>query len=93
MAAHSTTSRVLTALQRGGQFTKQQITEQFGVRNVSATMSRLRQHGFPVYSNRKRINGESKHIYRLGTARRREIRAGRYALTHFSELLPTSLLK
>jgi hypothetical protein len=89
----STTTRVLTALQRGQQLTKQQVTEQFGVRNVSATMSRLRQNGFPVYSNRKTVNGTTTNVYRLGSARRREIRAGRYALKHLATFLPTYLLK
>ena len=85
----TTTSRVIAALQNGTELTAKQISARYGVKNVSALMSRLRMQGYPVYLNKRTstYNGETEtyHKYRLGTASREVIAAGYRALARGEE--------
>jgi biotin operon repressor len=70
MAKLSAKERMLNALlQTEGYntFTTEQAQRRFGITNVSARISELRQEGYAVYANKKNINGEKKTVYRLGT--------------------------
>lgn len=51
-------SRLLEALRSGEQLTSAQISERFGIKNPTATVSDLRFAGFAIYANqRKDSNG------------------------------------
>ena len=73
--------KVLTALQSGERLTESAARKRFGVGNLSAEVSRLRQAGFAVYAN-KRTAGNHVEVteYRLGTPSRRLIAAGYRAM-------------
>lgn len=75
------TSKVLNALQSGERLTASQAKKRFGVGNLSAEVSRIRQAGFAVYGN-KRVAGNHVEVteYRLGTPSRRLIAAGYRAM-------------
>ena len=74
------TYRVLTALQEGKALTASQASK-FGVKNLSAEVSRIRQHGFAVYTNnRKAGNGVQVTEYVLGKPSRNLVAAGYRAL-------------
>ena len=70
MKKQSAKSRILSALMQTegyNTFTTAQAQRRFGITNVSARISELRQEGYAIYANRKSINGEKKVVYRLGT--------------------------
>jgi len=70
MKKQSAKSRILNALlQTEGYntFTVAQAQRRFGITNVSARISELRQEGYAVYANKKVVNGEKQTVYRLGT--------------------------
>jgi biotin operon repressor len=70
MAKLSAKERMLNALMQTegyNTFTTQQAQRRFGITNVSARISELRQEGYAIYANRKNVNGEKKTFYRLGT--------------------------
>lgn len=52
-------------------FSVAQARRRFGVENVSARISELRQEGYPIYTNIVRTkDGEKVAMYRLGTPTR-----------------------
>ena len=70
MAQLSAKERMLNALlQTEGYntFTTKQAQRRFGITNVSARISELRQDGYAVYANKKSVAGEKQTVYRLGT--------------------------
>lgn len=75
------TAKVLNALQAGERISASQAKKRFGVGNLSAEVSRIRQAGFAVYGN-KRTAGNNVEVteYRLGTPSRRLIAAGYKAM-------------
>lgn len=74
-------SRLLEALRSGEQLTAVQISERFGIKNPTATVSDLRFSGFAIYANqRKDSNGRVTTKYRLGTPSRAVVAAGYRAL-------------
>ena len=75
------TAKVLSALQNGERITASQASKRFGVGNLSAEVSRIRQAGFAVYAN-KRVAGNHVEVteYRLGTPSRKLIAAGYKAM-------------
>lgn len=77
----SAASLLLNSLKRGALLTKQDIERTFGLLNVSATISRLRQQGNPIYSNARKVNGMTTRYYRYGTPKRREVALGRAVVT------------
>ena len=74
------TYRVFQVLQEGKALTASQARK-MGVGNLSAEVSRIRQHGFAVYANsRKAGNGVNVTEYVLGRPSRRIVAAGYRAL-------------
>lgn len=73
--------RVLQFLQNGNTLTEAQARHMFGVANLSAEASRLREKGYAVYRNlRTNSKGEQRSVFRLGTPRRAVVAAGFRAL-------------
>ena len=76
------TFKVFQALQSGDAITPSQAEKRFGVKNLSAEVSRIRQHGFAVYSNsRKAGNGIQVTEYVLGKPSRKLVAAGYLAMS------------
>jgi hypothetical protein len=75
------TYRLFYALQTGERITASQASKRFGIKNVSAEVSRIRQNGFSVYAD-QRVAGNGVRVteYRLGTPSRRLIAAGYKAI-------------
>ena len=74
------TFKVFSALQSGKALTASQAAK-MGVKNLSAEITRIRQHGFAVYTNsRKAGNGVQVTEYVLGKPSRKIVAAGYRAL-------------
>ncbi len=75
------TYKVFAALQQGERLTPAAARKRFGVGNLSAEASRIRQHGFAVYSEQRRAgNGTVVTEYSLGRPSRRVVAAGYKAI-------------
>lgn len=75
------TQKVLEFFQNGGTLTEAQARARFGVANMSATASNLRQKGFAIFGNPKTLSdGRKTIVYRLGTPPRSVVAAGYRAL-------------
>jgi len=75
------TFRVFSALQSGKALTASQA-KKMGVGNLSAEITRIRQHGFAVYTNsRKAKNGVQVTEYVIGKPSRKLVAAGYRALS------------
>lgn len=71
------TFKVFNALYNGDKLTPAQAKKRFGVGNLSAEVSRIRQNGYPVYSStRKAGNGVTVREYELGKASREIVALG-----------------
>ena len=76
----SKTFKVFSALQSGRSLTASQASK-MGVKNLSAEVSRIKQHGFAVYTNsRKAGNGVQVTEYAIGKPSRNLVAAGYRAL-------------
>jgi hypothetical protein len=76
------TFRVFQALQTGAAITPAEANKRFGVKNLSAEVSRIRQHGFAVYANsRKAGNGVTVTEYQIGKPSRKLVAAGYLAMS------------
>jgi DNA-binding IclR family transcriptional regulator len=65
------TFKLQQAMQQGQAFTQSKATKQFGIKNLSAEVDRIRKNGYAVYSNsRKAGNGVVVREYHLGEASR-----------------------
>ncbi len=70
MAKLSAKERMLNALLQStgyNTFTTEQAQRRFGISNVAARISELRQEGYAIYANKKSVDGAKKTFYRLGT--------------------------
>jgi predicted ArsR family transcriptional regulator len=77
LSTPSVTSRILTYLKTGADITQVQARKRFGITNVRARMSELRQAGYSIYLNEKTTaNGRTIKAYRLGTPTRMVIAVG-----------------
>jgi hypothetical protein len=75
------TFKLFTALHNGEKISASQAHKRFGIKNISAEVSRVRQAGFAVYANsRKARNGVQVTEYRIGTPSRKLVAAGYRAL-------------
>jgi hypothetical protein len=73
----SKTFKVFDALYKGEKLTASEANKRFGVKNLSAEATRIRQHGYAVYSNqRKAGNGVVVTEYELGKPSREIIALG-----------------
>jgi predicted ArsR family transcriptional regulator len=87
----SATQKLLKYLQSGYDITAAQARSRFGITNVSARISELRQAGFAVYLNEKTTkSGYTIKAYRLGTPTRRMVAVANFVMSNpskFSGLL------
>ena len=75
------TFKLFTALHNGEKISASQAHKRFGIKNISAEVSRVRQAGFAVYANsRKAGNGVQVTEYRIGTPSRKLVAAGYRAM-------------
>ena len=75
------TFKVFTALKSGQSLTPAEAKSRFGVGNLAAEASRLRQHGFAVYANQRTAgNGVKVTEYVLGKPSRKIVAAGYKAM-------------
>lgn len=76
------TFKLFNALYNGDVVTPAQATKRFGIKNISAEVSRIRQNGYAVYAN-KRVagNGVAVTEYVLGKPSRKVVAAGYRALS------------
>ncbi len=75
------THKLFTAMKQGEKFTASQAEKRFGIKNISAEASRIRQAGFAVYANNRMAgNNVSVTEYEIGQPSRRLIAAGYRAL-------------
>jgi hypothetical protein len=78
---NSKTFKLFTALYSGEAVTPAQATKRFGIKNISAEASRIRQAGYAVYANsRKAANGVTVTEYVMGKPSRKVVAAGYRAL-------------
>lgn len=77
----SKTYRLLTALKSGERLTASQAEKRFGIKNIRAEASRIRQAGYAVYAN-TRVAGNNVEVteYQLGMPSRRVVAAGYRAI-------------
>jgi hypothetical protein len=75
------TYKLFTALHSGDAVTPAAAAKRFGIKNVSAEVSRIRQAGFAVYANsRKAGNGVQVTEYVMGKPSRKIVAAGYKAM-------------
>jgi len=75
------TFKLFTALYQGEAVTPATAQSRFGIKNMSAEVSRIRQAGYAVYANtRKSGNGVKVTEYKIGKPSRRLVAAGYRAI-------------
>jgi hypothetical protein len=73
----SKTYKVFSALYNGETLTQAEATKRFGVGNLSAEATRIRQNGYAVYSTRRKAgNGVTVTEYNLGKPSREIVALG-----------------
>lgn len=71
------TGKVFAALKAGQKLTAAEAQKRFGVKNLAAEASRIRQHGYAVYANqRKAGNHVTVTEYELGKPSRNIVALG-----------------
>jgi len=75
------THKLFTALKNGEKVTASEASKRFGIGNIAAEASRIRQAGFAVYANsRKAGNGVQVTEYEIGQPSRAIVAAGYKAM-------------
>jgi hypothetical protein len=75
------TGKLFTALKAGEKVTPAQASKRFGIKNVTAEVSRIRQSGFAVYANTRTAgNGVTVTEYEMGQPSRKLSAAGYKAM-------------
>ena len=75
------TYKLFSALNAGEKVSASVASKRFGIKNISAEVSRIRQAGFAVYGNsRVAGNGVKVTEYRIGKPSRKIVAAGYRAL-------------
>jgi len=75
------TFKLFNAMYNGDKVTASQAEKRFGIKNISAEVSRIRQNGYAVYANnRKAGNGVEVTEYQIGRPSRKLIAAGYKAM-------------
>lgn len=75
------TYKLFNALHSGDVVTPSQAEKRFGIKNISAEVSRIRQAGFAVYANKRKAgNGVQVTEYAMGKPSRKIVAAGYKAL-------------
>lgn len=71
------TFKIFTALRNGDRLTQAEAINRFGVKNLAAEASRIRQNGYAVYSKTRTAgNGVTVTEYELGNASREIVALG-----------------
>ena len=75
------TYKLFNAMYNGEAVTASQAEKRFGIKNISAEVSRIRQSGYAVYTNsRKAGNGVQVTEYVIGKPSRKLVAAGYKAI-------------
>jgi hypothetical protein len=76
------TFKLFDALYKGEKLTASQAQKRFGIKNISAEVSRIRQNGYAVYAN-TRVAGNNAKVteYVIGKPSRAVVAAGYKALS------------
>jgi hypothetical protein len=76
------TFKLFNAMYNGEKVTASQAEKRFGIKNISAEVSRIRQNGYAVYAN-KRTAGNHVEVteYEIGRPSRKLIAAGYKAMS------------
>jgi hypothetical protein len=75
------TYKLFSALSNGERVSASQAQKRFGIKNISAEVSRVRQAGYAVYANsRKAGNGVKVTEYVIGKPSRKLVAAGYKAM-------------
>jgi len=75
------TYKLFNALYQGEAVTASQASKRFGIKNISAEVSRIRQSGYAVYANKRTAgNGVNVTEYVIGKPSRKLVAAGYKAL-------------
>ena len=75
------TFKLFNAMYNGEKVTASAAEKRFGIKNISAEVSRIRQNGYAVYANnRKAGNGVEVTEYEIGRPSRKLIAAGYKAM-------------
>lgn len=76
------TYKLFNALYNGETVTAAQAQKRFGIKNMSAEVSRIRQNGYAVYANTRRAgNGVTVTEYVIGKPSRQIVAAGYKAMS------------
>jgi len=76
------THKLFTAMKNGEKITAAAAEKRFGIKNIRAEATRIRQAGFAVYANSRRAgNGVEVTEYQIGEPSRKLIAAGYKALS------------
>jgi hypothetical protein len=76
------TYKLFTAMKAGEKVSASEAQKRFGIKNIAAEASRIRQAGFAVYANsRKAGNGVQVTEYQIGQPSRKLIAAGYLAMS------------
>jgi hypothetical protein len=71
------TYKLFTALQAGDKLTASEAQKRFGIKNIAAEASRIRQHGYAVYANTRTAgNNVTVTEYELGRPSREIVALG-----------------
>jgi len=75
------THKLFTAMKNGEKVTAAEASKRFGVKNIAAEASRIRQAGFAVYANSRTAgNGVQVTEYEIGQPSRKIVAAGYKAM-------------
>jgi hypothetical protein len=75
------TFKLFNALQQGEAVTSAAAAKRFGIKNISAEVSRIRQAGFAVYANQRTAGNNARVTeYVLGKPSRKIVAAGYKAM-------------
>lgn len=76
------TFKLFNAMYNGEKVTASQAEKRFGIKNISAEVSRIRQNGYAVYAN-TRVAGNNTRVteYVIGKPSRQVVAAGYKALS------------
>ena len=82
ISPNTKTYKLFTALKNGEKGTASQAEKRFGIKNITADVSRIRQAGFAVYAN-SRVAGNHVEVteYQIGQPSRKLIAAGYMAMS------------
>jgi hypothetical protein len=77
MSKETKTFKLFNALYQGQKVTASEAQKRFGIKNIAAEASRIRQHGYAVYANTRTAgNGVTVTEYELGKPSREIVALG-----------------